>query len=66
MMKPYPQRKLTTDKNIYNYRHRHTRIISKKLFGILANRWRIYFTIVDLKPKTIKDVVLTTLILHNM
>ena len=41
MIKPYPQRKLTTDKNIYNYRHRHTRIISKKMFAILANRWRI-------------------------
>ena len=38
----------------------------ENLFGILANRWRIYFTIFNLEPKIVKDFFLTTLILHNM
>ena len=38
----------------------------ENLFGILANRWRIYFTIINLEPKIVKDFLLTTLILHNM
>ena len=66
MMKPYPQQNLTADKRIYNYKYIRARGISENLFGILANRWRIYFTIINLEPKIFKDVVLTTLILHKM
>ena len=38
MMKPYPQRDLTTEKRIYNYRHSRARRISENLSGILANK----------------------------
>ena len=44
MMTPYPQTNLTADKRIYNYRHNLPRRISENLFGIIAKRWRIYFT----------------------
>ena len=44
MMKLYPQQNLTADKRVYNYRHSRTRRISENLFGILANRWTIFFT----------------------
>ena len=66
MKKPYPQQNLTADKRIYNYRHSRARRILENLLGILTNRWRIYFTIINLEPKIVKDTVLTTLILHNM
>ena len=66
MKEPYPQQNLTADKRIYNYRHTCTRRILENLFGILANRWRSYFTINNLKPKIVKDVVLTMQILCNM
>ena len=66
MMKPYPQQNLIADKTIYNYRYSRARRISENLFSIPANRWRIYLTIINLEPKIVKDVVLTTLILHNM
>ena len=59
IMKPYPQQNLTADRRIYNYRHSRARRISENLFGILANIWRIYFTIINLEPKIVKDVVLT-------
>ena len=66
MMKPFPQQGLTAEKRIYNYRHSRARRISENLFGILANRWRVFFTIINLDPKYVEDVIFTSLILHNM
>ena len=66
MMKPFPQQGLIPGKRIYNYRHNRARRISENLFGIVANRWRIYFTIINLDPKHVENIIFTTLILHNM
>ena len=66
MMKPYPQKNLSIDKRIYNYRHSRARRISENLFGILANRWRIYYTTIPLCPEQVENIVLSTLALHNM
>ena len=66
MMKPYPQQNLTLDKRIYNYRHSRARRISENLFGILANRWRVYHTKILLHPDRMNSLILTTLALHNM
>lgn len=66
MMKPYPQNNLTVDRRIYNYRHSRARRISENLFGILANKWRIYHTTIPLSPKRVENIILTTLALHNM
>ena len=37
MMKPYPQKDLTIDSRIFNYRLSRTRQISESAFGFLAN-----------------------------
>ena len=66
MIKPYPQQNLTADKRVYNYRHNRARRISENLFGILANRWRIFFTTINLEPKHVENIVLSALALHNM
>ena len=66
MMKPYPQQNLTADKRVYNYRHSRARRISENLFGILANRWRIFLTTINLEPKHVENIVLSALALHNM
>ena len=66
MIKPFPQKCLIGEKRIYNYRHSRARRISENLFGILANRWRIFFTIINLKPKYFEEVIFAALILRNM
>ena len=65
-MKPYPQQNLTADKRVYNYRYSRARRISENLFGILANRRRIFFTTINLKPEHVENIVLSALALHNM
>ncbi|XP_046841836.1 uncharacterized protein LOC124435948 [Xenia sp. Carnegie-2017] len=65
MMKPYPQHGLTDDKRIYNYRHSRARRVSENLFGIIANRWRVFRSVLLLSPRAIEDLVLAAIILHN-
>ena len=36
------------------------------MFGILANRWRIFFTTISLEPKHVENIVLSALALHNI
>ena len=66
MMKPFPQQGLNEERRLYNYRHSRARRISENLFGILANRWRIFFSIINLEPENVEDCILTALTLHNM
>ena len=44
---------------MYNYRHSRAQRISENLLGV-------FFTIINLEPKYVEDVVLTALILHNI
>ena len=65
MMKPYPQKDLITEKRIYNYRHSRARRISENLFGILANRWRIFRSALNLSPDKATAITSCALVLHN-
>ena len=64
-MKPYPQSGFTDERRIYNYRHSRARRISENLFGIIANRWRVFRSVISLPPKTIEALVMATLTVHN-
>ena len=66
MMKPYSQNDLTIDKTICNYRQSRALRISENLFGIFANRWRIFYTMIPLISKRIDNTILSTLALDNM
>ena len=65
MTKPFPQHNLTIEKRIYNYRHSRARLISENMFGILANRWRVFHTTMHLSPERATSVTLSALIWHN-
>ena len=65
MMKPFPQASLDDEKRIYNFRHSRARRISENLFGIIANRWRVFRKVILLPPATIQILAMATLALHN-
>ena len=65
-MKPFPQRGLTKEERIYNYRMSRARMTVENAFGILANRFRIFHTSICLKEENIDAVVLASCVLHNM
>ena len=65
LFKPYPTQGLRPEKRVSNYRLTRGRRISENLFGILANCWRIYHTVVILDPPVVTDNI-ATLALHNL
>ena len=65
IIKPFPQRNLTIEKRIYNYRHSRARSIWENMFGILTNCWRVFHTTMHLSPERATSVTLSALILRN-
>jgi len=61
---PYPNKKLTFLKGIYNYRLSRARRIVECTFGILANKWRIFHRPTDVKPDFC-DIIKACCVLHN-
>ena len=48
------------------FRHcRATRLV-ENLFGILANRWRVFYNAIALSPDFVADLALASLTLHNI
>lgn len=66
MMKPFRQAQLDSpDKEIFNYRLSRARHVVENGFGILASRFRIYHTQINLERQNIVKVVMATCVLHN-
>lgn len=65
MMKPYPHRNLDAGKRVYNYRLSRARRVVENSFGILANRFRIFLTTINLQPDKVTNLILATCCLHN-
>ncbi|KAK6167936.1 hypothetical protein SNE40_021859 [Patella caerulea] len=66
MMKPYSQRGLKNEERIFNYRLSRARRVVENAFGILANRFQVLLTTMQHEPATVKLIVKTCLILHNL
>ena len=65
-MKPYGQVNLTPRKRIFNYRLSRMRKVAENAFGILANRFRVFFDKINLDPNKASLVTFAALILHKM
>lgn len=66
MMKPYGARRLTDEERIYNYRISRARRVVENAFGILANRFQVLMSTMQHQPSTIRLIVMTCMLLHNL
>ena len=66
LVKPYSRRQLTREESVANYRIPSGRRVVKNSFGILVNRFRVLLTTMEQRPKVMRDIVLTCVVLYNM
>ena len=65
LLKPFNQRDLNYEKQIFNYSLSRARRVVENTFGILGNRFRIFHTAIALEVKNVDKVVLACCALHN-
>ena len=65
ILRPYPNKNLTGQKHVFNYRLSRVRRTVECTFGILANKWRIFHRALDVKPEFCDAIVKACCILHN-
>jgi hypothetical protein len=65
LLKSYPQRGLSIEERIFNYRLSRARRIVENAFGIMASRFRVFHTDIALAVTNIDTVVLACCVLHN-
>lgn len=65
LMKPYPQKGITHDEKIFNYRLCRARRVVENVFGILASRFRVFLQPVTINIERMDAVVLACCALHN-
>ena len=65
MMRPYPQRGLSDEKRIFNYRLSRARRVIENVFGIMAARWRILRKPICGKLENIDGLIQAICVLHN-
>ncbi|XP_063219675.1 uncharacterized protein LOC134529470 isoform X2 [Bacillus rossius redtenbacheri] len=65
VMKPFPQRGLSYEQRVYNYRLSRARRCVENAFGILANRLLVLMTTIRLCPQKVDLIVNACVLLHN-
>ena len=65
LMRPFPGLRPPRWQRVFNYRLSRARINVECGFGILAARWRVLYTRINMKPENVDSVVMAACILHN-
>lgn len=66
MMRPFPGRDCTLEEQLFNYRLSRARRIVENAFGLLAARWRVFYTKLAIHPDKVNGIVKAACVLHNM
>ncbi|XP_056401016.1 uncharacterized protein LOC130294893 [Hyla sarda] len=65
LIRPYPQRGIDDRKQVFNQRLTQARHFVECAFGIMAGKWRILSTAIQLDVDTVESVIKATCVLHN-
>lgn len=66
LMRPYPQRSLGPEEEIFNKRLSHARQVVECTFGIMSNKWRILLKALEVTPERAEQIVKCICLLHNI
>ncbi|XP_005095288.1 uncharacterized protein LOC101846872 [Aplysia californica] len=65
-IRPFPGKTCPIQQQIFNYRLSRARRVVENVFGLLAERWRIFHTKIDARPRLVVDITKAACVLHNM
>lgn len=65
LLRPYPGRNLTDTRRVFNYRLSRARRTVECAFGVLANKWRVLHTPIQVEPEFTDIIIKACCILHN-
>uniref|UniRef100_A0A8C6SNW2 DDE Tnp4 domain-containing protein n=1 Tax=Neogobius melanostomus TaxID=47308 RepID=A0A8C6SNW2_9GOBI len=65
LMRPYSGMNLRGPKQTFNYRLSRARMAVECAFGIMAGRWRVLLTKINMTPEHVDTTVVVCCILHN-
>lgn len=65
-LKPHPQKGLTYDQMIFNYRLSRGQRVVENAFGILDSKFRIFHTTIAIWPDKVDHIVMICVVLHNL
>ena len=65
LMRPFPQRALTRERRVFNYRLARARRVVENAFGIMASRFRLFLTAINMAQYKWDTIILCCCILHN-
>lgn len=65
LMRPFPVRTLTHERRVFNYRLARARRVVENAFGIMASRFRLFLTAINMAEYKWNYIILSCCILHN-
>ena len=65
LIKPYPFRNLSYEKRVFIYQLSSARRVVENVCGIMANRFRIFLSPMEISPENVDKVTVASCVLHN-